>query len=214
MPGEIWSTRAKPVRLKGVASMENDTPCLVLLLDLEGEVLLYEGVKYRKILVAPISTNIEMATEWDFVIKQEESPLGYPFMIEMWNKVTMLAENLQKGLAKFDESFFEHILRLSQAETEGLFDESRFGPEFFRNNVGEGKAEMGNEIYHFQRREMEEVEYLLQPVKALSELANRENVNKEIILDKLKARIGTSSDVDRNEIIPNQFEEKTFNWLS
>jgi hypothetical protein len=186
MPGEIWSTRARSVNLKDIITAKNETPYLVLLLDVKGEVLVYKGGKYQKILVAPISTNLEMATEWDFVVSQEESPLGYPFMIEMWNKVTMLAENLHSGLARFDDSFFEHILRLSQAESDSLFDESQYGQAIFKNNIGDEKVAMGNEIYHFQRKEVEEMEYLIQPVKALSVLIAREQADKEPIFSKLR----------------------------
>jgi hypothetical protein len=191
--GEIWSTIARPLFPQGVRAKSN-SPVLVLILDPDGEVLFYKGVDYHKILVAPISTYVEMATQWDFVVKGDESPLGYPFMIEMWNKVTMLAENLGHGLASLDDRFRDHVLRLSMAQTANLVDESPLDSELFKNNIGDGMVEMGSRIYHFQRKEIEDAEYLIQPLKALTEaIVELTTEEQSRIFESLKNNLSKSS---------------------
>jgi hypothetical protein len=196
--GEIWSTLAKPVFPK--APKGTDRPRLVLILDGNGEVLQFKGVDYHKILVAPISTDIELATEWDYIIPENDSPLGYAFMIELWNKVTMLAENLNHGVGRISDNPTNHIMLLSKAQTNALVDESDADEQVFRNQTGSSKVEMGNEVYHFQRREIEDVEYLLQPVKSLSEFVAKDNMKKEPIFDKIKARKGNSTETSEEEL--------------
>jgi hypothetical protein len=42
--------------------------------------------------VAPISTEIANASEWDLLLAPEDGPLGYPAMAELWNYGTVLAD--------------------------------------------------------------------------------------------------------------------------
>jgi hypothetical protein len=44
--------------------------------------------------VAPISTEIANATEWDLLLAPEDGPLGYLAMAELWNHGTVLADQL------------------------------------------------------------------------------------------------------------------------
>ena len=54
---------------------------------------------YHIIQIAPISAETEYASDGDLLIEEEESPLGYSFMIELWNEQPMLQENLDCCLA-------------------------------------------------------------------------------------------------------------------
>ena len=193
--GEIWSTNAAPVHPSHV-TIKTKTPHLVLILDSDGEVLFHKGVSYHKILIAPISTEIELATQWDFIVQTDASPLGYPFMIEVWNKTTMLSENLERGLARLDDRYRDHVQRLAQAETANLLDDSPLDPEMFRNNIGTGIADAGNEIFHFQHKEIQELEYLLQPVKALTAaISEGTSEERQKVLESLKRNLPKSAQI-------------------
>jgi hypothetical protein len=44
--------------------------------------------------VAPVSTEVENATEWDLLVASDDAPLGYPAMVEIWNHGTILADQV------------------------------------------------------------------------------------------------------------------------
>jgi hypothetical protein len=44
--------------------------------------------------VAPISTAITNASEWDLLLAAEDGPLGYPAMVELWNHGTVLPDQV------------------------------------------------------------------------------------------------------------------------
>ncbi len=47
-----------------------------------------------QLVVAPLSPEVGFASEGDLVVPQEASPLGYPFMVEVWNQIVVLRRSL------------------------------------------------------------------------------------------------------------------------
>jgi len=166
--GQIWSTLMKPKHLKGIKPTVAGELRLVLVLDSNGEVLAYGGRRYKKILVAPISPDIEMATHWDFIVDEETSPLGYPFMAEVWNKTTILDDSLNSFLGVVNEGLLILIERLNFDYVQNTIENTEVDWEIYGKNIGEREVKPGNEVYHFQRREVDETEYLSLPVRKLT----------------------------------------------
>lgn len=189
--GQIWSTLRKPRHFVGAADHSVGEPRLVLLLDAEGEMLSHRGRHYKKLLIAPVSVDIEMATEWDFILDQENGPLGYECIVEIWNKVTMLDDSLKKCLGVLDPGTMNLIDRLVADYASNAIEGAEVNWSLYGKNIGEGKVEPGNQIYRFQRDETEAVGYLSKPVKALVDLPSVANElqRREMIVIRLKNQL-------------------------
>ncbi len=105
--GQIWSTFSH-ITLSDGSSFETDDPRIVLILaagdtsfDLSGQVI-----------VAPISIHTSMATELDLICRQGASPLGFEFIVEVWNETPALIKQLRKYLGRLSEPTIEVLQEL------------------------------------------------------------------------------------------------------
>jgi hypothetical protein len=176
--GQIWRTKLDGIVVPGSESREklsisdfDSRPHLVVITDVESaEVSPHKD--WSAILVAPVSGDIEFADkdEGDFVVDQKISPLGYPFMIELWNEQSMLRENLDCCLSELDTSQCETMLEQLQQEREKVLMGEK-GPSSLETVVMNGRYQ--DPIMRFRAHEHEETLYLRQPVEALKEVKSK-----------------------------------------
>ena len=62
------------------------------------------AAEFDGLIVAPISGETRYASEWDLLLEADDSPLGYPLMVEVWNHGTLLREQIVErcGLVVLD----------------------------------------------------------------------------------------------------------------
>lgn len=168
--GQIWRTRFDGIALPGRETEKsfsvtdlNSKPHLVVITEAESRTGKPYG-NYHIIQVAPVSAETEYATEGDFVIKEEESPLGYSFMIELWNEQSMLRENLDCCLASFDAVGHRAILDELEKQREKILSKVK-KPISLEETVMKGLYH--DPIMRFRAHEYEETAYLRVPVEAL-----------------------------------------------
>lgn len=119
------------------------------------------------VVVAPISLEMYYQSQYDLRVFEDESPLCYEFMIEVWNQTTTLVSQLKSYLGPLSETLKEDLRRLNQdylglgGELVSLAD--RIGLPIFGEN--DPRA-----IYQVQ--EVEECAYLREP--ALRKIALEE----------------------------------------
>jgi hypothetical protein len=202
--GQIWSTLVKPNNLKGIKLPSSLVPRLVMVLNANGEVLVHGDRQYRKILVAPISPNLEMASRWDFVVEQEASPLGYSFMVEVWNKTTILADSLNQFLGLINEGLLDLIERLNMDHVKSAIENLEGDWEIYGKSVGTREVKPGNEVYYFQRIESEELEYLDLPLRLLATSPALQTQEEDVVAS-LKVKIS-----QRNQ--DSEYDDKYRGW--
>lgn len=180
--GQVWSTCARAL---GIPQAKEDVePRLVIVMDTDGETLLLQGKRFETILVAPVSTNTLMATQWDFLVEQDDSPLGYEFMVETWNKTAALENNLNSYLGLLSSGLMDLLDHISK-EYDAREGES--GP-VLGVGVGEGVVEPGNELYYFQRNELASIEYLRNSINILEQEIQAGDTTINRVLVELKER--------------------------
>lgn len=103
--GQIWRTKHSNIvfpsqegeRYYDCASL-GSVPHLVMVTNPAFGEFIASGKFYQKIKVITLDNNIHCADEGDFIVTDEESPLGYQFMIQAWNQSQMLVQNLDSYL--------------------------------------------------------------------------------------------------------------------
>ncbi len=148
--GQIWSTFSHITLAEG-SSFQTDDPRIVLILaagdtsyDLSGQVI-----------VAPISIHTSMATELDLICRQGASPLGFEFIVEVWNETPALIKQLRKYLGKLNEPTIEVLQELYSCH---LTDAPL--PSSLLEWVGPRLMGEQDPRYSFQESEVEAVAYL------------------------------------------------------
>lgn len=101
--GQIWTTKFEFSLPDGTVKKVNETR-LVIILPSTG--LFCD--EYFCVLVAPISldgvlSGLDNATDLDFVLVKEFSPLGYEVMVELWNFAYIFATNLDRCMGEIRE---------------------------------------------------------------------------------------------------------------
>lgn len=114
--GQVWSTRSH-FELPDGCRFETDEPRLVVILDGAGR----PSESLDQIAVAPVSLSIQMAAEFDLVIQGDASPLGFDFMLEVWNETPVLKGHLRQFLGRLSD---EAITTLRALYTAQLLDEN------------------------------------------------------------------------------------------
>ncbi len=157
--GQIWTTKLWDGDQSG-RSQENDAlPRIIVLLEDESD----SSVLGEPFLVAaPISVDIAYRSSYDLVVFEQESPLGYPFMIEVWNPVTPLRSQLVRYLGTLQQPLKRFL---------GLAYQAHLGVPV---DLGEAAQHLGPAILqpndprvHFQEQEIEECDYLRRPLLEL-----------------------------------------------
>ncbi len=161
--GQIWTTKLWDEDQSG-SSQENDvSPRIIALLENESD----SSVLGEPFLVAaPISVDIAYRSSYDLLVFEQESPLDYPFMIEVWNPVTPLHSQLVRYLGTMQQPLKGFL---------GLVYQAHLGVQV---DLGEVAQHLGPAILqpsdprvHFQEQEIEACDYLRRP---LLELLKRE----------------------------------------
>lgn len=202
--GQIWRTRLENIIFPSSENEENfsvsqlgSVPHLVVITNpfLEN-IWTEDNKKYQIIKVVPVSDNIECAADGDIVFSKEESPLSYPFMLQIWNEQQMIMDNLDACLAKIEvapESF------KSIAES-GTTDVINFLTNRGKQQVSDVDSDFSffgllkKGIYsdskmRFRAREFENTAYLRDPVLELRQslvLAHEPVIPKQDIWDKVQ----------------------------
>jgi transcriptional regulator with XRE-family HTH domain len=54
------------------------------------------AASFGSLVVAPISAETRYAGEWDLLFDADQTPLGYPLIVELWNHGTLLREQVEE----------------------------------------------------------------------------------------------------------------------
>jgi len=161
--GQLWTTRIRGIRYPG---HERDGELSVF--DLQAfphEVVILEVgapvAGFQVLRVAPVSLALEMAMpeQGDVVVEDSKSPTGLPFMIEVWNEQSMLAENLEVCLGELGPEVMAEVESMR-----GRHGALSYGDVVLRGLDGDPK-------WRFRAEEYEETVYLREPVEAAYALA-------------------------------------------
>lgn len=153
--GQIWSTYQN-VQLPGDQQIESAEPRLIVILVADQEDL----------VAALISISIQMAAEYDLILQRDTGPLGFDFMVEVWNETPVIPEQLRQYLGVLDNQFIEYLIKLHVSY---LLNESV--PETVRPYVGPALGQEDDMRAVFQTEEIRSVEYLARAATASLSLA-------------------------------------------
>jgi hypothetical protein len=158
--GQIWTTKAVE---QSEPALQAITPRIVVILS--GAATF--DTSSETVIVAPISLELQFQSQYDLRIYEDESHLGYEFMIEVWNQTTTVVSQLNSYLGPLNEALGENLRLLNKVylglggEIESVVD--RIGLPIFGKNDPRAV---------FQVQEVEECAYLHEP--ALREIARVE----------------------------------------
>jgi hypothetical protein len=177
--GQIWRPKSHDIVLPGadggvfsVTDLDS-RPHLVVITDATVQVEELDGAEYQIIRVAPIDADLDCIQDDDLVIREVDSPLGYPFLIQIWNDQIMLAENLECLLAEFHETEHRSILQRLWAVGAGDGGEGAFSLEAVIM-----KGLYSDPTMRYRAREYEDTSYLRLPVEYLRAALNRDVVEE------------------------------------
>lgn len=157
--GQIWTTRLWDEDQRGSSDENNSSPRIIVLLEDEPD----PSVSGEPFLAAtPISVDVVYQSSNDFMVFERESPLGYPFMIEVWNSVSPLHSQLVHYLGTLQQPLKGFL---------GLVYQACLGVTV---DLGEAVQHLGPAILHqddprvhFQEQEIEACDYLRRPLLEL-----------------------------------------------
>jgi hypothetical protein len=156
--GQIWTTKLLNDRLDGASE---DLPARIVVILDSGQQPAESAVS--SVVSAPISTDVEFRSDRDLLVDESESPLGYEFMVEVWNEVAMLRNQLGRCVATLSSPIDRRL---------GLLYRSHLGLDTDLVELG---RHIGPPIVHrddprvaFQEREIEACEHLRRPLLALA----------------------------------------------
>jgi len=108
--GQIWTTVCNPRDRKGQCSTETEMAIPVLVMAPgDGEKTLENEIE-----VIPISLDTGFHTEGEDIVLNENSPTGYPVLLEIWNRKSMLAGNLGECRGSVGDDILTHIEAIHQ----------------------------------------------------------------------------------------------------
>lgn len=165
--GQLWSTKTQ-----NQLDSESETMVTRIVAILNEDCL--GNSPSATILVAPISLELEFQSKYDLRVFEDESPLGYEFMIEVWNQTTTLVSQLDSYLGSLSEKLVGSLKLLNKVYL-GL-----------DGDLGSLSDRIGWPILHesdprvlFQEQEVEECRYLHE--LALREITEAENSQDAIV---------------------------------
>jgi len=157
--GQIWTTKLWDGDQSG-SSQENNVPLrIIVLLENESD----SSVLGKPFLVAaPISVDIAYRSSYDLLLFEQESPLGYPFMIEVWNPVTPLHSQLVRYLGTLQQPLKRFLGLVYQAHLSVPVDLGEVA-----QHLGPAILQPSDPRVHFQEQELEACDYLRRPLLEL-----------------------------------------------
>lgn len=180
--GQIWST--KQSMIIGDQEFIADEPKILVILESQNhDIGIVTGV--------PISSELLYAAQYDLLVKGENSPLGFDFMVEVWNETPVYVKQLKKYLGQLSKEF---IQKLSDIYSFQLANESI--PEHLMKFVGIELFGDDDPRYVFQKNDVRSLMfisqaatyYLSQTLEKTAREAVEESVwefNLNLIYDKL-----------------------------
>ena len=154
--GQIWSTRAR-FALPGGQNFETKDPRLVVIIDGPGQ----RSDSMEHVIGAPVSLAISMATEFDLIVAEDASPLGFRFLVEVWNETPALKGHLKEFLGRLSSEATMALEKLYQAK---IIDDEV--PASLAKWVGPQIMREVDPRLIFQRAEVAAVSYLAQAATA------------------------------------------------
>jgi 1,2-phenylacetyl-CoA epoxidase PaaB subunit len=158
--GQIWSTFSA-LALSDGRSFQTDDPRLVVILDAQGE---WSDLG-EPLVTAPISLRVEMASEWDLLISQDLSPLGFSFIAEVWNQTPVVPVHLRNFIGRLPKEAEAALQYLYVA----LLEDEEV-PSSLEKWVGVPLLGEEDPRLSFQRAEIAAVAYLATTATAALEL--------------------------------------------
>lgn len=194
--GQIWST-FQILHIPEGRIFRIDEPRLVVVLGVP------ESPSEHAILnTAIISLDTHMASEYDLILEETESPLGFDFMIEVWNETPVFQGYLKQFLAKLPDELIEVLMGLYTAHV----SDSEISSELERR-VGLRIFDENDLRLAFQEQEVDAVSYLANASTAMLSFEQAKKETLEVARD-----FWTSLIVKSFEIKP--IYEKINNYLS
>jgi len=144
--GQIWSTYQ-------FLELDNqefyaDEPKLVVIIDVQQE-------DTTLITAAPLSTETHFASEYDLIIAKRNSPLGFSFMIEVWNQTPVYEKHLKNFFGNLSDV---EVNVLTQIHSLQLFNDPV--PESLSRWVGLKLYGEEDPRFVYQEQEMIAISYL------------------------------------------------------
>jgi hypothetical protein len=136
---------------------------LAVVLDTESEAAGSDGL-----VVAPLSTETELATDADVVLDRGQTPLGYQVMAEIWNHGTLLRAQLEEQRGLVDSDAWEKLAGLYAAAI-GELEDKGVGGQTSAAPVGDGPPIIADEDPRllFQDEEVERAQRFYLPAARL-----------------------------------------------
>ncbi len=157
--GQIWTTKLWDGDQRGSSEENNFSHRIIVLLEDESD----SSVLGEPFLVAaPISLDSAYRSSYDLVVFDQESPLGYLFMIEVWNQVTPLHSQLVQYLGTLQQPLKRFLGLVYQAHLGVLVDLGELA-----RHLGPAILHPSDPRVHFQEQEIEECDYLRHPLLEL-----------------------------------------------
>lgn len=159
-PGQIWSTFSRIV-LSDHRGLETDNPRIVVILfgdDQSSEIS-------SRVITAPISVQVAMATQFDLICGRGTSSLGFDFIAEVWNETPTLKNQLRRYLGSLNAETTTSLLELYKYQ---LMDEEV--PASLLNSVGPRLMGEEDPRFAFQEAEVEAAAYLAEAATAVLSL--------------------------------------------
>ena len=165
--GEIWTTKLDVDDSSEFAD-SGIVPRIVIVFVAEAESSVGE---LSHLVVVPVSLDIAYQTNLDLLVLEEENPLGYRFMIEVWNEVPMLGGQLGRYLGALPQPIKRYLGLLYQAHLGVEVDLSEFA-----ERLGPAIRHSADPRVRFQGEEIEACAYLRRP---LLERVERQTAGEE-----------------------------------
>lgn len=166
--GQIWTTHSH-LELPDGRCFETSTPKMVVVLEGEGD----PSEFLDQIAVAPVSLSVQMASVDDLIIAESVSPLGFSFLVEVWNETPIIKGHLKRFVGKLPNKAVAVLRSLYAA---ALLDEEL--PPTVSQWVGVRIVSEEDPRLAFQENEIVATAYLSQAAAAAltSEMAVVESV--------------------------------------
>lgn len=194
--GQIWST-FQTLNAPDGRKFQTDEPRLVVVIDVPEPLSEYALLK-----TAIISLDTHMASQFDLIIKEDESILGFEFMVEVWNETPVYRGHLKRFLTKLPDKLIEILVVLYAVHV----TDAEISSEI-ENRVGLRIFDDSDLRITFQEQEVDAASYLAKASTAMLAFEQVKEESLEITRDFWKALIGK-----KFEIKP--IYEKLNNYLS
>ncbi|MBW1982854.1 MAG: hypothetical protein JRJ12_16750 [Deltaproteobacteria bacterium] len=159
-PGQIWATSPRPRNSRGdtVASLGVSFPVLVIY-EGDGEKSLHNIIR-----VIPLSFDVEYHQQGETVLLDQDNPLCYPILVEIFNERPMLAGNLAAYRGSVSSEQLNDIMKARSQYLDESAPGDRELPGADLEGEPGGPTHRDDEFLAWKEKEIELAEYLSFPV--------------------------------------------------